>query len=177
MVDQHRLRPAWRRVRRAGVALGIFVSLGLASAAGLSLPDAVALARQTAPTLQAADAAVAAASAARPAAGTLPDPRLMASLENLPVAGADRWNPGRDPDTMQRLGLMQDVPNRAKRAARVQGAEARVERERAALVLAALTMAGSVWLVLGVRLGTGAGLSPPSGPLPWGGLEALLPVL
>ena len=48
---------------------------------------------------------------------------------------------------------------------------------RAALVLAALTMVGSVWLVLGVRLGTGAGLGPPSGPLPWGGLEALLPVL
>ena len=143
MGDQHRLRPAWRRVHRAGVALGVLVSLGSlgsASAAGLSLPDAVALARQTAPALQAGNAAVAAASAARPAAGILPAPRLVAGLENLPVAGADRWNPGRDPDTMQRLGLMQDVPNRAKRAARVQGAEARVERERAALALAALTV-------------------------------------
>jgi len=42
--------------------------------------------------------------------------------------------------------------------------------------LAALTLAGSAWLVLSARLGD-AGVAPPSGPLPWGGLEALLPLL
>ncbi len=45
---------------------------------------------------------------------------------------------------------------------------------RTGLALGALTLAGSAWLVLGARLGQG-GLAPPSGPLPWGGLEALLP--
>ncbi len=43
--------------------------------------------------------------------------------------------------------------------------------------LALVTLAGSAWLVLGARLGADAGLAPPSGPLPWGGLEALLPLL
>ncbi len=48
---------------------------------------------------------------------------------------------------------------------------------RLGAVLALVTLAGSVWLVLGARLGVGAGLAPPSGPLPWGGVEALLPLL
>jgi hypothetical protein len=46
---------------------------------------------------------------------------------------------------------------------------------RAAAVLALVTLAGSLWLVLGARLGAGAGLTPPAGPLPWGGLQELLP--
>jgi hypothetical protein len=46
---------------------------------------------------------------------------------------------------------------------------------RAGLALGALTLAGSVWLVLGLHLGGDAGLAPPTGPLPWGGLERLLP--
>ena len=48
---------------------------------------------------------------------------------------------------------------------------------RTGVALAVLTLAGSAWLVLGVHLGNDAGLAPPSGPLPWGGLEALLPPL
>ncbi len=48
---------------------------------------------------------------------------------------------------------------------------------RAGGALALVTLAGSAWLVLGARLGADAGLAPPSGPLPWGGLEALLPLL
>ncbi len=38
---------------------------------------------------------------------------------------------------------------------------------RAAAALALVTLAGSLWLVLGAHLGD-AGLAPPSGPLPWG---------
>ncbi|MBA2349344.1 MAG: hypothetical protein H0V81_13735, partial [Solirubrobacterales bacterium] len=48
---------------------------------------------------------------------------------------------------------------------------------RAGGALATLTLAGSLWLVLGIRLGDAAGLGPPRGPLPWGGLERLLPLL
>jgi hypothetical protein len=45
---------------------------------------------------------------------------------------------------------------------------------RTAASLALLTLAGSVWLVLGAHLG-GAGVAPPSGPVPWGAVERVLP--
>ncbi|MBN0030999.1 heavy metal RND transporter, partial [Pseudomonas aeruginosa] len=45
------------------------------------------------------------------------------------------WSMTRESMTMQRLALMQEVPNRAKRDAQVASAQARVDRERAALVL------------------------------------------
>jgi hypothetical protein len=45
---------------------------------------------------------------------------------------------------------------------------------RAGAALAGLTLAGTVWLIVGLRLGTG-GLQPPSGPVPWGGAQDLLP--
>src|SRR3989344_3655689 len=45
----------------------------------------------------------------------------------------DRFSLTRESMTMQRLALMQEVPNRAKRDAQIAGAEAKVERERAAL--------------------------------------------
>ncbi|MEJ7787239.1 MAG: hypothetical protein WKF96_20755, partial [Solirubrobacteraceae bacterium] len=48
---------------------------------------------------------------------------------------------------------------------------------RTGAALSGVTLAASVWLVLGARLGADGGLAPPSGPLPWGGLEALLPLL
>jgi outer membrane protein, heavy metal efflux system len=95
------------------------------------------------------DFVVAGAPAPRPAAATLPDPRLAAGIENLPMAGPDRWSATRDSGTMQRLALMQEVPNRAKREARQQVAEARVERERATRAVTALTVkreAALAWL-------------------------------
>jgi hypothetical protein len=42
-------------------------------------------------------------------------------------------------------------------------------------VLAAVTLAGSVWLLAGARLDDGAGVAPPQGALPWGGVERVLP--
>ncbi|MBI5717418.1 MAG: TolC family protein [Burkholderiales bacterium] len=120
-------------------ALALFLHAPSALA-GLSYAQALDLARQAAPALRAGGATVAGAAAARPAAGTLPDPRLSAGLENLPIAGPDRWSSTRDTGTMQRLTLMQEVPNRAKRDARLRVAEARVERERATLALAALAV-------------------------------------
>jgi cobalt-zinc-cadmium efflux system outer membrane protein len=116
---------------------------------GLTYAEALDLARQSAPALRAQQATLAGSSAAVPAASSLPDPRLGIGVENLPAAGADRWRTTRDTMTMQRIALMQDVPNRAKRDARGQGAQARVERDRAALALAELTVhrdAGLAWL-------------------------------
>jgi len=48
---------------------------------------------------------------------------------------------------------------------------------RTGRVLAALTIAASVWLLVAARLDGGAGLAPPAGPLPWGGVEHVLPRL
>ena len=59
----------------------------------------------------------------------------LACIENYPISGMDRWSMTRESMTMQRLALMQEVPNRAKRDAQVASAQARVDRERAALVL------------------------------------------
>jgi hypothetical protein len=46
---------------------------------------------------------------------------------------------------------------------------------RTGAVLGALTLAASVWLLLGARLDPDAGLRPPTGALPWAGAEDLLP--
>ncbi|HEV8153273.1 MAG TPA: hypothetical protein VGP78_10080 [Solirubrobacteraceae bacterium] len=48
---------------------------------------------------------------------------------------------------------------------------------RTGRVLVLLTVVATVWMVAGVRLGDGAGIAPPRGPLPWGGAEQVLPDL
>jgi hypothetical protein len=47
---------------------------------------------------------------------------------------------------------------------------------RIGAALAAATLAASVWLVAGVRLGDGT-IAPPSGPVPWSGAEPVVVVL
>ena len=130
----------------------------------LSYAEAIELARQQAPALIAQQAVLAGSSAARPAASTLPDPRLSVGLENLPIAGPDRWSSTRDSGTMQRIALMQEVPNRAKRDAREQAALSRIERDRAVLAATELAVrrdAGLAWLAVhfaDLRLAQIAGL-------------------
>ncbi|MBE7417945.1 MAG: TolC family protein [Ideonella sp.] len=119
--------------------------------AGLSLHEAMRLAQQRSPALAAQHSAVDGAQAMQVAAGTLPDPRLTVGVDNLPLRGADRYTLTRDSMTMQRIGLMQEVPNRAKRAARVASAQARAERERTLLAVAQLAVqrdAALAWLAV-----------------------------
>jgi hypothetical protein len=47
---------------------------------------------------------------------------------------------------------------------------------RTGVVLAAITLAGSAWLLVAGRVDGGAGLRPPQGDLPWGGVQDLLPL-
>lgn len=120
-------------------------------AASLSYAEALELARQAAPALRAQQATLAGSSALAPAASTLPDPRLSVGVENLPIAGPDRWSTTRDAGTMQRIALMQEMPNRAKRDAREQAAHARIERDRAMLAATELAVrreAGLAWLAV-----------------------------
>lgn len=92
----------------------------------LEFDEALRLAERRAPALTAATAEEAAARAARRAAGTLPDPRLFVGLENYPVSGAQAWAFERDAMTMQKFGLMQELPNGAKRAAARAAGEAEI---------------------------------------------------
>ncbi len=120
-----------------------------APAAGLGYGEALEIARLNAPALRAPQATLAATTAAQPAAASLPDPRLSLGIENLPISGPDGYSLTRDSGTMQRLSLMQEVPNRGKRDARVQMAGARVERDRALLAAAELALrrdAALAWL-------------------------------
>jgi outer membrane protein TolC len=142
-----------RCVHRVAVLAWACGSLGFGglARADLGFDEATRLAREQAPALVAQQAALAGATAAVPAAGSLPDPRLSLGVDNLPISGADRFALTRDFMTMQRLGLMQEVPNAAKRLARGEGAAARAQREKALLAVAELAVqreASLAWLAL-----------------------------
>ena len=115
----------------------------------LSFAEAREIAEQQSPRVSAQRLQIDAVESAQKAAGTLPDPKLSIGLESFPISGMDRWSLTRESMTGQRLALMQEVPNQAKRAAKVASAQARVERERAALVLQRLQIRqelGLAWI-------------------------------
>lgn len=96
-------------------------------AAPLTLDEALRLADHNAPSLTAqAEKLQAARSAAIPA-GELPDPKLLLGVQNFPVGGPDRGTLDHDFMTMQMVGVMQEMPNRDKRRARTEVAEAAVD--------------------------------------------------
>lgn len=146
-------RPHTLTVRLALGAAALCSGLAWANPTGAALgyAEALELARQTAPALRAQQATLAGSTALEPAASALPDPRLSVGVENLPIAGPDRWRTTRDGGTMQRIALMQEMPNRAKRDAREQAAQARIERDRATLAATELAVrrdAGLAWLAV-----------------------------
>jgi outer membrane protein, heavy metal efflux system len=88
---------------------------GAATAAPLTYDAALKLAGQTAPSLQAKALDVRAARSSAIAAGRLPDPKLEFGVEGFPVSGPLAGHPERDDFSDVRVGLMQEVPNGAKR--------------------------------------------------------------
>ncbi|WP_225776330.1 TolC family protein [Pseudomonas sp. Marseille-Q5115] len=113
----------------AGLVASVMASSGLA--ATLTLDEALRLAEIHAPSLAAQDANIQAASSAAVPAGELPDPTLVAGLQNYPIGGPDRWNINNDFMTMQMVGIRQEMPNSNKRRARIEVANAAVERAAA----------------------------------------------
>ena len=105
---------------RTRAAACLLLGFPLLAHAGLSFDETMRLARASASATGAAQRTGRRASLAATAA-TLPDPRLIVGLDNLPVTGADRFSTTADFMTMQRIGLMQEVPNAAKREARAAG--------------------------------------------------------
>ncbi len=123
--------------RRDSSARGIVIVIFLAAspplvAAPLTFGGALALAESSAPSLRAQDDGIESARSSAVAAGRLPDPRLFAGIENLPVSGPPRWSLDEEPMTMARVGLMQEIPNAAKRRAEKEIAEAGIARAEAA---------------------------------------------
>lgn len=140
-MSSHSIVVPKRRVRTLRLLLAVCAGSTLTGAAfALTYAEALSAAERISPALQAQRAALAGAVGLQGAAAELPDPKLALGVENLPISGADRLSLSRDFMTMQRIALMQDVPNRAKREARAQGAEARADRERAALELVRLQL-------------------------------------
>jgi len=101
------------------------------SAAALTLDEALRLAENNAPSLTAQDAKIHAASSAAIPAGELPDPKLLLGVQNYPVGGPDRWSIDQDFMTMQMVGVRQEMPNSDKRKARIEVADAAVDRAAA----------------------------------------------
>ena len=100
----------------AGLAL---LSLAVSAAAqDLELADALRAADAQAPRLAAQRAMVSSAGHQAARAIELPDPKVRLGIENLPVTGPDAFRYDRDFMTMRSIGLMQEFPNSAKRAAR-----------------------------------------------------------
>ncbi|MFO7541384.1 MAG: TolC family protein [Thiobacillus sp.] len=118
----------WRQSSRGRMAmlLGLASLASVANADSLDFDEALALAVLETPVLQAEAARIDAARQAAIPAGALPDPRLALGVDNLPINGPDRFSLGAEPMTMQRVGLMQEFPNQAKRNARVANARGQV---------------------------------------------------
>ena len=115
----------------------------------LSLADAVRLAADASAAVAARESAVVAADADRGRAGALPDPMLALGIDNLPVTGGQALDLGAEDMTMQRIGLRQELPSAAKRAARRAVADRRVEEARAAATaerLAVQRAAALAWI-------------------------------
>lgn len=104
----------WAPPYVAALIMGALSFPGLASA--LTLEQALSVAEQDAPSLHAQAANLVAARSAAIPAGELPDPKLKLGLQSVPIEGDARWQLEQEAMTMQMVGVMQDVPNRAKGA-------------------------------------------------------------
>lgn len=138
------MRKAW--------LLASAVSLAPAAhAQDLSFSDALQRAATDGPTIVARSAALEAATRGIGPAGALPDPELVLAIENVPVTGADRYRLDRDEMTMERVGIMQEMPSFAELNARRAMARAEAERAGAGLELGRLEArigAAQAWIGL-----------------------------
>ncbi len=129
----YRLRPRSNQPLRMSflLALLLLAQANVSLAQVLTLNDALSAAVREAPVLRANTALIEAAQYATVPAAEMPDPKLVLGLDNLPIEGDDRFSTGADFMTMQRIGLMQEFPNPAKRKARSEQANAQLDVVRA----------------------------------------------
>jgi len=104
-----------RRVRWPIGVICFSLVYGQVYAQPLTLDTALKLAEQYAPTLRVNSAQIEGAENVVLASGILPNPKLFVGLENYPISGDASWSVTQDGMTMQKIGVMQDFSNRAKR--------------------------------------------------------------
>jgi outer membrane protein, heavy metal efflux system len=136
------------------IAWALACAVGLAPAAyaqDLSFTDALERAASDGRTITARRAALEAATRSIGPAGALPDPELVLAIENVPATGPDRFRIDRDEMTMQRVGIMQEMPSFAELGARRAMARAEADRAGAGLELGRLEArlgAAQAWIGL-----------------------------
>lgn len=101
------------------------------STEALSFTTALKLAEQQSPSLAAQAANVSAMRSAAIPAAALPDPKLVIGTDNMPISGPDRGRFDRESMTMEKIGVMQEVPNSDKRQARADIATANIAKAEA----------------------------------------------
>lgn len=100
----------------------------------LTLDDAVRRALSEAPQVLSVQASLEASREIAPSAGRLPDPEVIVGVDNLPVNTAEAFSLSRDFMTMRKVGVMQSVPNRAKRRSQRNLASREIDLAEAQLV-------------------------------------------
>ena len=150
--------PGGTRPRRAlsgAIRIGAAALLALAVlpsfASALTFDEALRLAEERAPQIAGRQRSVASMRSARTAAGQLPDPKLVLGVENVPISGSMAYRLESDFMTMQKVGVMQDVPNAGKRAALERRADADIARTEAELRIERLAVrreTALAWLAL-----------------------------
>nr|MDQ3039094.1 TolC family protein [Pseudomonadota bacterium] len=133
------------------LAFLFFVGPTWAATPALRFDEAVRVAVERAPELAARRSQTEATRQEAARAAALPDPKLIAGIDNLPITGADAFSFRADEMTMKRIGLMQEFPARAKRQARQALADRTVEQAQALTVAEQLTVrqsAAQAWITL-----------------------------
>ncbi len=120
--------------------VSLILMIQAAIAEPLSLNAALTLAEQNSPELTANAAQIDAAQSTSIPAGALPNPKIYTGLDNFPVTGSEAGQLNRDNMTMVRLGVMQDIPNAAKRRAQVDISHAKVDVAEAQRPIARLKL-------------------------------------
>ena len=124
---------------------------GFAAQSAISLDDAVRLAVERAPALDARHAQTLAAQEEAHRAAALPDPKLSLGIQDLPVTGAEAFDPSVDNFTMKKIGVMQEFPARAKRDARQALADRTIDQATALTAAEELSVkraAAEAWVSL-----------------------------
>jgi cobalt-zinc-cadmium efflux system outer membrane protein len=117
-----RINPGWLFTTAAALLVG---AVG-AHAEPLTLAAALAEARASSPNVAAQALQIDAARSGVTPAGQLPDPKFSVGATDFPISGPLAGRPDRDNFSMLSFGFSQDVPNRAKRRARTEKAQAEV---------------------------------------------------
>lgn len=122
----HYMLPSQRSSWRQLVSVPILISSMQVYAQPLSLNTVLEMAEKNTPEYIANNARIKMAQDTAIAAGTLPNPKLFTGLENFPISGQESWSLNSDSMTMQKFGVMQDIPSKAKRKAQIEVAQAQI---------------------------------------------------